>query len=282
MSIELFQVDAFGDRPFSGNPAAVCLLDKMPDDAWMQALAAEMNLSETAFVVPLDAGGFKLRWFTPLVEVELCGHATLAAAHALYTAAGADEAEPLRFVTLSGELTATRTADGWIELDFPADPPVAAEPPEGLLEALGVVDGTVAVARGRYDYLVELAGPDLVRALTPDARSLLEVETRGVMVTSIGDGLYDIVSRFFAPRAGIDEDPVTGSAHTTLGPYWSDRLSKLDLLAHQASARGGVLKIGIRDDRVLLAGQAATVLRADLDPLARPKRKKSSKRRTTG
>jgi len=281
LSIELLQVDAFTDRPFGGNPAAVCLVDKMPDDDWMQALAAEMNLSETAFVAPMAAGGFKLRWFTPLVEVELCGHATLATAHALYTGFGVDDAEPLRFVTLSGELTATRTADGWIELDFPADAPVAAEPPDGLLEALGVVDSTVAVSHGRYDYLVELAGPELVRALAPDVRSLLEVETRGVMVTSIGDGLYDIVSRFFAPAAGIDEDPVTGSAHTTLGPYWSARLGKDDLLAHQASARGGVLKVGMRDDRVLIAGQAATVLRADLDPLSRPRRKKSSQRRTT-
>jgi PhzF family phenazine biosynthesis protein len=271
----LSTVDAFTDAPFRGNPAAVCVLDRTPDDEWMQRLAAEMNLSETAFVTPVaapvDDEVHRLRWFTPTVEVELCGHATLAAAHALWTS-GASGAPVLRFATLSGELTATRTADGWIQLDLPADPPQPADPPDGLLGALGLRDGVAGVHRSRGGVVVEVASADLVRAVQPDLARLREVPTSMVIVTAVGDGVFDVVSRVFAPVVGIDEDPVTGAAHTCLGPFWADRLAKDDLLAHQASARGGVLRVGVRGDRVLLGGQAVTVSTTRLADVALPPR----------
>jgi PhzF family phenazine biosynthesis protein len=279
---DLAQIDAFTDRPFSGNPAGVCLLDRAPDEAWMQQLAAEMNLSETAFLFPPDAAvdgepRWMLRWFTPVTEVPLCGHATLASAHHLFVHRKVDD-PVLHFDTMSGELTATRLADGWIELDFPADEPTPADLPAGVVEALGLpVDAVVAVASGR-SLLVELADPAFVEALQPDFRALHAIDVGNVMVTSTGTGLYDIVSRYFAPAVGIDEDPVTGSAHTTLGPYWAPKLGKSELLARQASSRGGIVKVRVDGNRVHLAGRAVTVFRARLADDAVPPRRRRRRR----
>jgi predicted PhzF superfamily epimerase YddE/YHI9 len=262
VTIEIALIDAFADRVFSGNPAGVCLLERQQEDVWLQSVAAEINASDTAFLVPVD-GGWHLRWFTPQAEVELCGHATLAAAHYLWTRHKLDD-DVLRFFTASGELTARRAGDGWVELDFPATPPVAATPPGALLDGLGI-DGVVGVYKSRNDYLVEVSAPELVRELKPDFDRLRSIPSaRGVAITSVGEGLYDFVSRFFAPSVGVDEDPVTGSAHCALGPYWAERLGKNDLLAHQLSARGGTIRVGVRGDRVLLCGQAFTVLEGEL------------------
>lgn len=273
MTVEIVQIDAFTDQLFSGNPAAVCLLDEPADPTWMQAVAGEMNLSETGFLVPVH-GGYDLRWFTPTVEVDLCGHATLAAAHYLLEHKGASWEEPISFFTASGELTAQVGNDGWIELDFPAGTPEAITPPGALLESLGLVD-VVSVSRSRLDYLIEVPSADQLRELSPDFGHLGSIGTRGVIVTSVGEGLYDFLSRFFAPAVGVNEDPVTGSAHCSLGPYWAERLGKEDLLAYQASPRGGVVRVGVRDDRVLLGGQAVTVMTATLnavptEPVAQP------------
>jgi PhzF family phenazine biosynthesis protein len=263
VTIEIVQIDAFADRPFSGNPAGVCLLDQPADPEWMQAVAAEMNLSETAFLVAVH-GGWDLRWFSPTVEIDLCGHATIAAAHYLYEHRGVPFEPELVFFTASGELRASQTTDGWIALDFPSLEPEPATPPGALLEGLGLSDA-VAVARSRLDFLVEVPSPDQVRELSPDMTHLRDIGTRGVVVTSVGDGLYDVVSRFFAPSVGVDEDPVTGSAHAVLGPYWAERLGKTSLLCFQASGRGGVVRVEVHDGRVTLAGQAITVLRAQLE-----------------
>lgn len=282
MGLPIVQVDAFTDRPLAGNPAAICLLDGPADEQWMQAVAAEMNQPETAFLEPLPDGAtgaagaagagaegptWRLRWFTPVCEVELCGHATLAAAHHLLTDVGVDPGgAPLRFVTLSGVLTARPLRGGWVQLDFPVDVPVEAEAPAGLLDALGI-EKALTVARGRSDWMVEVPCPEEVRSVAPDMEALTAVGEvgRGVIVTSVGEGLHDVVSRFFAPAAGIPEDPVTGSAHTTLAPFWAQRLGKDDFLAHQASPRGGTIEVSLRGDRVLLGGQAVTVLRGELD-----------------
>lgn len=267
MTIEIVQVDAFTAEPFGGNPAGVCLLDEPADEVWMQSVAAEMNLAETAFLVRVH-GGWDLRWFTPEVEVDLCGHATLAAAHHLVERGDVTgEAEEMLFFTACGELRAKQTLDGWVQIDLPAMTPEPVTPPGALLENLGLTDA-VAVARSRLDYLIEVPSPDLLRDLQPNYTNLAGLGTRGVMVTSVGDGLYDIVSRFFAPSVGVDEDPVTGSAHCALGPYWADKLGKSDLLAYQASKRGGVLRVSVKDDRVILGGQAVTVLRATLEKVA--------------
>jgi len=284
---DLAQVDAFTDKPFTGNPAAVCLLDRTPTDEWMQSFATEMNLSETAFLVPVAADDtnvgpptWHLRWFTPVAEVELCGHATLASAHFLYEHRKV-EAPTLQFRTLSGLLTATRTPDGWIELDLPADPPEPIEAPKGLLAALGLRDeAVVATARGRSAVLVEVADHDFVAHVQPDQSALRRLEVRGVIVTSVGVGLFDIVSRYFAPGVGIDEDPVTGAAHATLAPYWAPKLGKPDMLAHQASRRGGTLRLHLDGDRVHMAGQAVTVFRARLHDNALPPRQRATRRRT--
>jgi len=233
----------------------------------MQAVAHEMNLSETAFVVGHGDGDFALRWFTPAVEVELCGHATLAAAHALWTTGRLAPGHSARFHTLSGLLTAEDTGDGLIELDFPSRNADSAEPPTGLAEALGLAgDDLRWVGRSRYDVLVELPDERAVRDLTPDKALLRAVEARGVIVTAKADegSRYDFVSRFFAPRVGVDEDPVTGSAHTTLATFWGERLGKTDLLAYQASARGGEIRLRWAGDRVRLGGRAVTVLRGEL------------------
>lgn len=260
--IPTLQIDAFTDRPFAGNPAAVCLLDEQRPADRMQAVAAEMNLSETAFVRPEGDEDFELRWFTPAIEVDLCGHATLAAAHALWSEGIVPQDRPIRFHTRSGVLTCT-TDGKLIELDFPATPADAAEPPAGLLEALGVTPSFVG--RSRFDKFVLVESEQTVRSLKPDFARLREVPMRGVIVTSpSADPRFDFVSRYFAPGAGIDEDPVTGSAHCCLGPFWSARLGKTDLTAYQASARGGVVRVRINGDRVILGGQAVTVLRGEL------------------
>ncbi len=266
MSFDLYQVDAFTERPFAGNPAAVCLLPEPRDAEWMQLVAREMNLSETAFLHPAppeDGGGWRLRWFTPAIEVELCGHATLASAHVLWETGRLAPEEPARFHTLSGLLTAERR-DGTIELDFPARTAEEVEPPEGLAAALGVTPRFVG--RSRYDYLLEVASEDEVRASVPDHARLRTLPVRGVILTAAGSpaGQYDFVSRFFAPGSGVDEDPVTGSAHCTLGPYWSARLGKTSFLAWQASERGGAVRVRIEGDRVKLGGQAVTVLHGQL------------------
>lgn len=261
MPLPLYIIDAFADRPFAGNPAAVCLLDRPRDEDWMQALAGEMNLSETAFVAPTDAG-FGLRWFTPKVEVALCGHATLASAHVLYETGRVKPRDTVRFHTKSGELTVKRAGDE-LEMDFPA---VGAEPcdaPPGLAVALGVQPSYVG--RNGMDYLVELADEATVRALTPDLAKLAALPVRGVIVTAASSTpSADFISRFFAPRAGVPEDPVTGSAHCALGPHWAAKLGKDDLVGYQASPRGGTVRVGVRGGRVLLGGRAITVLRGEL------------------
>jgi PhzF family phenazine biosynthesis protein len=261
MRVPLVQVDAFTDTPFAGNPAAVCLLETPRDDGWLQAVGAEMNLPETAFVRPL-ADGFELRWFTPSIEVDLCGHATLAAAHVLWETKRLAPDAVARFHTRSGLLTAARR-DGWIELDFPAEPASPVEAPAVLTEALGVTARWTG--RNRFDWLVEVESAALVRGLKPDLPALTAVPTRGVIVTAPGDDARaDFVSRFFAPRAGIPEDPVTGSAHCCLGPYWASRLGRTALTGYQASPRGGFVRVRLAGDRVILGGHAVTVLQGEL------------------
>jgi predicted PhzF superfamily epimerase YddE/YHI9 len=265
MGQSIVQVDAFTDRPFAGNPAAVCLLEGPADETWMQQVAREMNLSETAFLVRRD-DGFDLRWFTPAVEVDLCGHATLASAHVLWEEGHLAAGEMARFHTASGLLLARRRGD-WIELDFPAEPSVDAEPPGELLEALAVEPRYTG--RSRVDYLVEVSSEAELRAIEPDFTTLRRVSARGIMVTSAADSdEVDFVSRFFAPAAGIDEDPVTGSAHCCLGPFWARRLGKGELRARQVSSRGGELQVALRGDRVLISGQAVTVMRGALSAAA--------------
>jgi PhzF family phenazine biosynthesis protein len=264
VGVRITQVDSFTDRPFQGNPAAVCILAAAADEDWMRKVAREMNLSETAFLVP-QTDGFQLRWFTPSVEVDLCGHATLAAAHVLWEEGHLQPQQTARFHTRSGLLTAARNGN-WIELNFPAihDEPAAA--PEGLGEALGAQPRYVG--RNRFDYLVELESAEAVRALRPDFAALKKVQARAISVTSRSDSAeYDFVSRVFGPGSGIDEDPVTGSAHCYLGPYWQRYLGKSEFVAYQASARGGVVRVrlssGVNGDRVILGGQAVTVMRAE-------------------
>jgi PhzF family phenazine biosynthesis protein len=255
-------IDAFTDIPFAGNPAAVCFVEGEWDEPWMQAVAREMNLSETAFA--REAGtAWDLRWFTPTTEVDLCGHATLATAHQVFASGTAEAGATLTFDTRGGPLAARQDPDGRIALDFPCLPARPSPPADGLLEALGV-DEAAAVAIGRvaHYFLVELADADAVRALAPDIGALKLVETPAVMVTAPGDpgSGYDLVSRVFGPRVGIDEDPVTGSAHCTLGPWWGERLGTSELRAYQASARGGELTVRLRGDRVDLVGAAVTTL----------------------
>ena len=261
MTTRLLQVDAFTNTPFFGNPAAVCLLEVDRDPAWMQSVAAEMNLSETAFVRPLERG-FELRWFTPKVEVDLCGHATLAAAHAMWTEGVVSPKQPIRFQTRSGLLTASQNGK-FIELNFPATPPERCEPPDGLLDALNV--SATFVGKAKFDYLVEVDSASTVRSMRPDFRRLVELETRGIIVTSRSDDArFDFISRFFAPAAGIDEDPVTGSAHCALAPFWSKRINRNEMTGFQASSRGGVVRVALQGERVLLGGEAVTVFRGEL------------------
>ena len=261
MGLTIVQVDAFTSKPFAGNPAAVCVLSGPRDASWMQDVAREMNLSETAFLLAHDAG-YRLRWFTPAAEVALCGHATLASAHVLWEDGHLAAGAPARFHTQSGLLTAEQRGD-WIELDFPATPAVPGPLPAGLALALGVTP--CWTGRSNFDYLLEVDSEATVRALEPDFAALRRVEARGVIVTSRATTPgYDFVSRFFAPRVGVDEDPVTGSAHCALTPFWSERLQRAELMAYQASLRGGVLRVRLAGDRVGLAGQAVTVLRGEL------------------
>ncbi|TCO79752.1 PhzF family phenazine biosynthesis protein [Plasticicumulans lactativorans] len=260
MPLELFQIDAFSARPFGGNPAAVVPLDAWLPDATLQAIAAENNLSETAFCVPAGAA-WQLRWFTPTVEVELCGHATLATAHALYTHLGYSGAEAL-FDTRSGRLSVRRCADGRLELDLPAR---AAQPfaaPPALAAALGAVPQASLDAGA---WLAVFADAAEVRALVPDLRALARLPCDGVIVTAAGSGAVDFVSRYFAPHAGIDEDPVTGSAHAVLTPYWAARLGRGRLSARQVSARGGELDCELDGARVRLRGHAVTYLRGVIE-----------------
>jgi PhzF family phenazine biosynthesis protein len=261
MNLPIFQVDAFTAKPFAGNPAAVCILPQPMDEPWMQNVAREMNLSETAFLLR-QAEGFHLRWFTPAVEVDLCGHATLASAHTLWESGELKPKAQARFYTRSGMLTANLKGD-WIEMDFPAKPEESAAVPEGLAQALGA--RIRYLGKNQFDYLVEVASEEIVRSLKPDFRLLETLPVRGVMVTSLSSSPeYDFVSRFFAPRVGVNEDPVTGSAHCCLGPFWGKRLQKDDLVAYQASLRGGVIRVHLKGPRVVLAGQAVTILRGDL------------------
>jgi PhzF family phenazine biosynthesis protein len=257
----IVQVDAFADGPFTGNPAAVCVLPEARDEGWMRAVAREMNLSETAFLVR-EGEGFHLRWFTPAVEVDLCGHATLASAHTLWEDGALAGDAIARFRTRSGLLTARRDGD-WIEMDFPANPPADAAAPPGLLDALGLE--AVHVGRSRFDYLVEVADEAAVLGARPGLERLAEVEARGVIVTARADrDGYDFVSRFFAPRVGVAEDPVTGSAHCALAPYWAGKLGRDAMVGYQASARGGTVRVKVLGERVLLYGRAVTVLRGEL------------------
>ena len=266
-AMRLFQVDAFAERPFGGNPAAVCLVEDPVDAEWMQSVATGMNLSETAFLVREGDGIYGLRWFTPAIEVDLCGHATLASAHVLWDEK-IEDPEPLSFSTRSGVLTAVPAGDGLIQMDFPADPldvsytggPFS----DGLAAALGTP--VVGVHRGRFDLLVEVEDAEVVRRLAPDFRSLAGFDARGVIVTAAGDGLdgTDFVSRCFYPASGVDEDPVTGSAHCTLASFWSTRLGRPSLVGWQASPRGGRVGVELSGDRVLLTGRAVTVLRGEL------------------
>lgn len=259
--IPCFQVDAFTNRPFGGNPAAVCWLDKPADPEWMQAVAQEMNLSETAFVSPGNRS-LNLRWFTPVVEVDLCGHATLATAHALWSSGLVPADRPLEFETRSGLLTC-QSREGWIELDFPATPPAPCVPPSELFPALGAEGDWVG--RSRFDLLVHYSDPRILRQLAPDFVRLKQIDVRGVIVTSPSDlpGV-DLLSRFFAPQVGVDEDPVCGSAHCCLTPFWAGRLGKSQLVARQVSRREGHLQLGLQGDRVVLGGQARTVWQGEL------------------
>ena len=264
MTTRLFQVDAFSDTPFAGNPAAVCLLDSPRPETWMQAVAAEMNLSETAFVVPrAEEGHWDLRWFTPTVEVRLCGHATLATAHVVWQEQRAAPAATLCFHTLSGELRARRGPGSLIELDFPSQPPEPLEAPAGLDVALG--SELIEVARSSDDLLVRLADEACVRGLTPDFKALGRLPFRGIIVTALASSPeLDFVSRFFGPAVGVDEDPVTGSAHCRLAPYWARELGRSELVGFQASARGGTVTMKLMGDRVILGGHAVTVLEGHL------------------
>jgi PhzF family phenazine biosynthesis protein len=261
------QVDAFATELYRGNPAAVCWLDEPRDPAWMQAVAREMNLSETAFV-SARADGFDLRWFTPTTEVDLCGHATVASAHALWQWEKLAPSAAARFLTRSGWLVAERK-DGWIVVDFPLRGCEPAPPPAGLIEALRVKPVFSGTGPGPVgpNVLLELDTEAEVRAAHPDFGALARLPVRSVTITAAGDsgGEYDFVSRFFAPAVGVDEDPVTGSAHCQLAGYWSRRLGKNQFLAYQASARGGVLRVELAGGRVRLGGQAVTVFRTDLE-----------------
>ena len=258
MSIPIHQVDAFTDKPFRGNPAAVCLLQDPADEDWMRAVAREMNLSETSFLYR-DGGGFNLRWFTPAVEVDLCGHATLAAAHVLWETGELGRDERAVFYTRGGILTAgLQGGRDWIGLDFPAAPerPMTGETPDSaLVAALGVKPKYIGM--NRFDYLVEVDFEETLKTPKPNMKSLAELPVRGVIVTcASASSEFDFVSRFFAPGAGIDEDPVTGSGHCFLGPHWKKRLGKDEFTAYQASERGSVVRVRVAGERVILSGKA--------------------------
>lgn len=261
MSQSIVQIDSFTDRPFAGNPAAVCLMEKPADPQWMLQVACEMNLSETAFLYPIG-NGYHLRWFTPTTEVELCGHATLAAAHLLFQDRHVARDETIRFQTLSGELTTT-FEKGWILLDFPAHLPTVIQPPAELMKMLG--DSLVSAITAESSLYAELVSEQAVRSLRPDFAAIAALPGGHLIVTAKSSTPeVDFVSRCFAPGFGVNEDPVTGSAHTVLGPYWMRKLGKSEFLAYQASKRGGFVRVKVIGDRVILGGQAVTVMRGEL------------------
>ncbi len=261
MGFMLFQVDAFSSRPFGGNPAAVCVLEEPRSYIWMQRMAEEMNLSETAFLCK-EADGYNLRWFTPTVEIELCGHATLASAHVLWEQEYLDKDKEIHFSTLSGWLHA-RQSQSWIELDFPAEPAAETAVPKELAKALDVP--ITWVGQNRFDYVVEVDSETSLRALIPNYNLLKQLPIRGVSVTApSASSEFDFVSRFFAPAVGINEDPVTGSAHCSLGPYWAQKLGKSELVGYQASRRGGIIRVTVDQNRIGIAGQAVTIFRAEI------------------
>ncbi len=291
MAQPIYKVDAFTDKPFAGNPAGVCILPRKISEDWMKAVAREMNLSETAFLLPLDDSAkdpkaakddksddtqvgkvsktgkssqlFSLRWFTPVTEVDLCGHATLASAHILWETGRLLPDQQARFHTRSGMLTADIRGD-WIEMNFPSKPEQPATIPIDFPSVLGVQPKYVG--RNQFDYLVEVENETMLREMKPDFVRLGKMPVRGVIVTCLPDDptKYDFMSRFFAPAVGVNEDPVTGSAHTCLGWFWGKRLGKTEMTAYQASARGGIVKVRLAGDRVFLSGQAVTVLRGEI------------------
>ncbi|MCZ6834177.1 MAG: PhzF family phenazine biosynthesis protein [Planctomycetota bacterium] len=264
MSISITQVDSFTDTPFRGNPAGVCVLSEPRSEQWMQNIAREMNLSETAFLVRNPDDVFHLRWFTPALEVDLCGHATLASAHVLWEEGHLDSHEVAKFDTLSGRLEARLDGD-WISMNFPAEPPKAIDAPTALAQSIpGVTFRWVGA--NRLDYHVEVATEDEVRQVEPDFSSMKKLDVRGVIVTARANESsdYDFVSRYFAPLFGVDEDPVTGSAHCCLGPYWATKLNREEVVGYQASPRGGIVKVRPQGNRVQLSGQAITTMNATL------------------
>ena len=260
-TMQFFIIDAFTKTPFKGNPAAVCILEQRMDDDWMQAVAAEMGVSETAFVVQGD-NDFHLRWFTPQVEVDLCGHATLATSHALWSSGLCNESEEIRFQTKSGTLTAKQD-EGVIFLDFPAKVATESEMPEGLAAAMGIMP--VFCGKNQFDILMQVGSQADVENVKVDFERLGQIPVRGVILTAASDNdQYDFVSRFFAPAVGINEDPVTGSAHVCLAPFWSDKLGKSEMVGYQASPRGGVVTTRLQDDRVHLGGTAVVIVKGEL------------------
>ncbi|HLP88145.1 MAG TPA: PhzF family phenazine biosynthesis protein [Nostocaceae cyanobacterium] len=261
MNQTVIQVDAFTNQPFAGNPAAVCVLESSRPDEWLLNVAQEMNLSETAFLLPQD-DGYNLRWFTPSVEVPLCGHATLASAHVLWSEGHLSPDTPVRFYTKSGLLIAKLQGD-WIQLDFPVIHSQIVEAPPELNQALGVE--FKSVYQNYLGYLIEVESAEVVREMQPNFQLLKNIAPGNAIVTSQGETDFDFVSRFFAPALGIDEDPVTGAAHCCLAPFWREKLGKDDFLAFQASKRGGVVKVNYDgNERVFLSGQAVTVMRGEL------------------
>lgn len=265
MQAQLYQVDSFTEQAFRGNPAGVCLLEKPAPEKWMQQLAMEMNLSETAFCYPLE-NGYRLRWFTPVAEVELCGHATLATAHVLFETGAVKPDQAARFQTMSGWLTVTMK-NRRLQMDFPATPAAHCELPAALPKSLGL---TLILWSGKneVDYLIEAGSEKEVVGLQPDFRQLAAITQRGVIVTARSDRQeIDFISRFFAPAIGIDEDPVTGSAHCTLGPYWTNKLNKSVFTAYQASRRCGIVRVEVKGNRILLGGTAVTIFSARLSEM---------------
>ena len=256
MSIKIFQVDAFTSEPFKGNPAAVCILENEVSDEWMSGVAADMNLAETAFITTTEEKNkYKLRWFTPKVEVDLCGHATLATAHILYQNNYVHCSEAIFFETKSGILKTLKN-ENHIQLDFPETPVSDIEIPEGIENAIGAK--IIYAGKSIFDYFFLLESEDVLIDLKPNFNELIKFGKRGVIVTA-DSKKYDFISRFFAPQSGINEDPVTGSAHCALYPYWSKKLNKKELVAYQASERGGLLKLSSESSRVLISGEAITI-----------------------
>lgn len=258
MKLRIFQVDAFTSKPFAGNPAAVVPLDEWLPAETMLAIAAENNLAETAFFVAKGNGNYDLKWYTPTVEMDLCGHATLASGFVIFEILGTDQTV-LRFQTKSGELTVEK-AGGRYVLDFPARPAVACDAPAGLIEAIGITPNEILKSR---DYMLVYESEDAIKAIQPDVSALAKVDAHGVIVTAKGDSA-DFVSRFFAPAVGVPEDPATGSAHCTLIPYWAEKLGKNELFARQVSSRGGELFCALLGDRVKIGGDAVLYLEGDI------------------